>query len=93
MNFDKYNRVDYNNSQKVLEIKDLHISFKSDAGIVKAVRGVSFDLYKGETLCIVGESGCGKSTVCKALMGILANEAIIDKGEAIYEEFVEIKLV
>lgn len=85
MNFDKYNRVDYNNSQKVLEIKDLHISFKSDAGIVKAVRGVSFDLYKGETLCIVGESGCGKSTVCKALMGILANEAIIDKGEAIYE--------
>ena len=69
MNFDKYNRVDYNNSPKVLEIKDLHISFKSDAGIVKAVRGVSFDLYKGETLCIVGESGCGKSTVCKALMG------------------------
>ena len=85
MNFDKYNRIDYKNTEKVIEVKDLHVSFKSDAGIVKAIRGVSFDLYKGETLCIVGESGCGKSTVCKALMGILANSAVISGGSALYQ--------
>ncbi len=85
IDFEKYNRIDYKTAEKTLEVKDLHVSFKSDAGVVKAIRGVSFDLYKGETLCIVGESGCGKSTVCKTLMGILANEAIIEKGSAIFE--------
>lgn len=85
LDFDKYNRVDFKNSEKILQVKDLHVSFKSDAGIVKAIRGVSFDLHKGETLCIVGESGCGKSTVCKTLMGILANEAIVEKGHCIFE--------
>ncbi len=81
----KYCKFDYDHTEKVLEVKDLHIAFKTDHGIVHAVRGVSFDLHKGETLCLVGESGCGKSTVCKALMGILANEAIIEGGKAIYE--------
>lgn len=85
MDFNKYNRIDYSKAKKIIEIKDLHVSFKTDAGIVKAIRGVSLDLYKGETLCVVGESGCGKSTVCKALMGILSNEAIVDSGEAYYE--------
>lgn len=80
-----YNRVDYKTAEKILQVKDLSISFKTDHGIVHAVRGVSFDLYKGETLCLVGESGCGKSTVCKALMGILSNEAIIDGGTALYQ--------
>ena len=81
----KYNRIDYANTPKIIEVKDLRVSFKSDYGIVHAVRGVSFDLYKGETLCIVGESGCGKSATCKTLMGILANEAIIEGGQALYE--------
>ncbi len=85
LDFEKYNRVDFENSEKILQVKDLHVSFKSDAGIVKAIRGVSFDLHKGETLCIVGESGCGKSTVCKTLMGILANEAIVENGQCIFE--------
>lgn len=72
-------------NNKILEVKDLAISFKTDRGIVKAVRGVSFDLYKGETLCIVGESGSGKSVTNKAIMGISANNAVIDEGSIIFE--------
>jgi oligopeptide transport system ATP-binding protein len=71
--------------EKVLEIRDLKIAFKTDSGIVHAVRGVSFDLYKGETLCIVGESGSGKSVTSKAIMGILSNNAVIEGGSIIYQ--------
>ena len=70
---------------KVLEVKDLNISFTTDNGLVKAVRGVSFDLHEGETLCIVGESGSGKSVTSKAIMGILANNAIVESGSIMYE--------
>ena len=72
-------------TEKVLEVSDLNISFKTDNGLVRAVRGVSFDLYKGETLCIVGESGSGKSVTSKTIMGILAHNAIIDSGSVMYE--------
>lgn len=68
-----------------LSVKDLKISFKTDHGILKAVRNVSFDLYEGETLCIVGESGSGKSVTSKAIMGILANNAIVEDGSIMYE--------
>ncbi|WP_409305110.1 ABC transporter ATP-binding protein [Peribacillus sp. SCS-155] len=57
--------------EKVLEVKDLHVSFKTYGGEVKAVRGVSFDLHKGETLAIVGESGCGKSVTSQSIMGLI----------------------
>lgn len=70
---------------KVLEVKDLQISFSTDNGTVQAVRGVSFDLYKGETLCIVGESGSGKSVTSKAIMGILSANARVSGGSIIYE--------
>ena len=73
------------NNNKVLEVKDLNISFTTDNGLVRAVRGVSFDLYEGETLCIVGESGSGKSVTSKAIMGILANNAIVENGSILYE--------
>ena len=59
------------NKQLVLSVKDLAVSFKTDAGLVHAVRGVSFDLFKGETLCIVGESGSGKSVLTKTFSGML----------------------
>jgi len=70
--------------EKVLEVKDLTITFHTYAGQVQAVRGVSFDLHKGEVLAIVGESGSGKSVTNRALMGILAQTAVIENGTAMY---------
>ena len=68
-------------SNKILEVKDLRISFNVDSGTVKAVRGISFDLYRGRTLCIVGESGSGKSVTSRAILGILAKNAIVEGGD------------
>ena len=70
--------------EKILEIRDLHISFKTDSGKVNAIRGVNLDLYKGETIAIVGESGSGKSVTTKAIMGIMANNGTIDSGTINY---------
>ena len=72
-------------SEKKLIVKDLTIHFKTDAGMVQAVRNISFDLYKGETLAIVGESGSGKSVTNRAIIGILANNAVVPSGEIIYD--------
>ena len=69
----------------ILQVKDLTVSFRAFAGKVQAVRGVSFDLNKGETLCIVGESGSGKSVTNKAIMGILSKNAVIEGGEILYD--------
>ncbi len=68
-----------------LQVRDLKISFRTNNGKVQAVRDISFDLAKGETIAIVGESGSGKSVTSKAILGILANNSIIEGGEIIYD--------
>ena len=73
------------NKEIKLSVNDLKISFRTDAGKVQAVRDISFDLYKGETLAIVGESGSGKSVTSKAIMGISAVNAIYEGGEILYD--------
>ncbi|PLS16188.1 peptide ABC transporter ATP-binding protein [Bacillus sp. M6-12] len=73
--------------EKVLQVKNLHVRFKTYGGEVQAVRGVTFDLHKGETLAIVGESGCGKSVTSQTIMrlipsppGRITDGSIIFKG-------------
>lgn len=70
---------------KILEVKNLKISFRTSNGAVKAVRDISFDLEKGRTLAIVGESGSGKSVTSKAILGILAGNSIVENGEILYD--------
>ena len=70
---------------KKLEVRNLTISFRTNNGAVRAVRDISFDLNEGETLAIAGESGSGKSVTTRAIMGILAGNAMVDDGEIIYD--------
>ena len=71
--------------EKLLEIKNLSVSFDSASGEVQAVRDVSFSLNKGEVLAIVGESGCGKSVLCKSIMKLLPASARIKSGSILLQ--------
>ncbi len=71
-------------ADKIIEINNLDISFKTTAGLVHAIRGINVDLEKGETVAIVGESGSGKSVTMKAAMGILASNAVVNSGEILF---------
>ena len=72
-------------SEYLLQVKDLHTSFFTDSGEVKAVNGVSFNLEAGKTLGIVGESGSGKSVTAYSIMQILADTGKIVSGEVLYK--------
>ena len=67
----------------LLDVKDLKTAFKTDDGIVQAVDGISFSVEKGETLAIVGESGCGKSVTCMSIMGLLPRQNTVHSGQAV----------
>lgn len=71
-------------NNKILQVKNLSVSFHTVSGRVQAVRNIEFDLIKGETLAIVGESGSGKSVTTKAILGLLSQNGRIDSGEIIY---------
>ncbi|MEH7482304.1 ABC transporter ATP-binding protein [Neobacillus drentensis] len=69
-----------------LQIKNLKIHYHTKRGINKAVDGVSFELEKGKSIGIVGESGCGKSTFVKGLIRVMSQNATITEGEVLFEE-------
>ncbi|HNX62236.1 MAG TPA: ABC transporter ATP-binding protein [Candidatus Limiplasma sp.] len=68
----------------ILSIRNLDISFQTNAGAVHAIRGVDLDLHRGETVAIVGESGSGKSVSMKAVMGILDKNSVVNHGEILF---------
>ena len=68
----------------ILSMRNLKVSFKTNNGVVHAVRGVNIDLHKGETIAIVGESGSGKSVSTKAVMGLLSDNATVEDGQILY---------
>lgn len=68
----------------LLEVKDLHIHFSTKDGVVKAVDGVNLDIERGKTLCLVGESGCGKSVTSRAFLKIIHSPGEIVQGQILY---------
>ncbi len=69
---------------KILSVRGLDITFRTTAGPVHAIRGINFDLYRGETVAIVGESGSGKSVTMRAAMGILSSNASVNGGTILF---------
>jgi len=72
--------------EKLLQVENLQVSYHTYAGEVQSVRGVSFDVNRGETLAIVGESGCGKSVTAKSIMGLIMDPGEVKKGSHIWFE-------
>lgn len=70
----------------MLEIKDLHVSFKTYLGTVRALRGVSLSIAPGEVLAIVGESGCGKSVTAQAILRLLDQNSSIERGSIWFKQ-------
>ena len=69
----------------LLQTDNVSIQFHTSQSTVQAVRGVSFSLYEGETLAIVGESGCGKSVLCKSILRLLPHSGAISNGKLLFQ--------
>ncbi len=72
--------------KRILQVKDLNVSFPTSTEHFHAVKGVSFELFRGETLSVIGESGSGKSVTSSAIMQLLDKPGRIDSGEILYED-------
>lgn len=72
------------NQKVILSVKDLNVKFNLRGKVLHAIRGVNLDVYQGESLAIVGESGCGKSVLNKNFIGLLDPNGFISSGEIIY---------
>lgn len=70
--------------ERILCMRSLSVDFATAKGRVHTIRGVDLDLYRGETVAIVGESGSGKSVSCKAIMGLLAENAVLGEGKILF---------
>ena len=70
----------------LLEVRDLHVHFFTDDGVVKAVDGVSFDIPHGKTICIVGESGCGKSVTARSILQVVDSPGQIISGSMVFQK-------
>lgn len=73
-------------NDKILSVKNLDITFRTNAGNIHAIRGVDFDLPRGTTVALVGESGSGKSVTMKAVAGLLDDNAVINGGQVLYRQ-------
>ena len=80
-----WNTPDSPQGDILLQIRDLHTSFYTHDGVVKAVDGVSFEVRRGEVLGLVGESGCGKSVTSLSILRLIAPPGKIDSGEILFE--------
>ncbi|TFD08504.1 ABC transporter ATP-binding protein [Cryobacterium sp. TMT1-2-2] len=79
------NQIPSTDSAPLLEIKNLEVGFRTQRGIVPAVRGVSLTLFPGQTLAIVGESGSGKTTTAQAIIKLLAGTGQVTGGQILFE--------
>ena len=75
-----------NDNETLLEIKDVKTHFFTDEGVVKAVDGVNLSLKRGQTLCVVGESGCGKSVTARSIIRIVPPPGQIVSGEIVFQQ-------
>ncbi|MEM4626930.1 MAG: ATP-binding cassette domain-containing protein, partial [Ignisphaera sp.] len=70
--------------KKILEVEDLRVYFYTYNGVVRAVDGVSFEVYEGEAMCIVGETGCGKSVTARAITKMIRPPGRIVSGKVLF---------